>query len=240
MWLTIDVGNSRVKGAFFEGDDLIGTFVGDVRKAVQGKKLEKTILCSTNQSKAEEVAKILGEEKIEFLRLKISDFEKMLDVEEKNEVGADRIANLYGALHHFPVNDCVVVDAGTAVTFDYVTKDGKYLGGAIYPGMDVCAKGLHEYTSALPYVKVEKPESVLGKTTKAHIQVGIYYGLLGAIERVVAELRLTSPSPSSVAVIATGGLTENKTFNEDVLDFVDRIDPHLTLVGLKEILKERR
>jgi type III pantothenate kinase len=123
-----------------------------------------------------------------------------------------------------------------------VTKDGKYLGGAIYPGFAISAKGLSGYTQLLPEVHIEKPESAVAKTTMTHIQSGIYWGLLGAIERLVFEMKSINPSPSSVQVVATGGCTQQDrtptNFLDDLGELVDCIDPQLTLVGLHEILKE--
>jgi type III pantothenate kinase len=100
------------------------------------------------------------------------------------------------------------------------------------------AEGLFNKTHALPRVKLQHPESALGKTTVEHIQSGIYFGMLGAIERIVDELRQEHPSPSSMMVLATGGMTRDKELEQDLLDFVDIVDPYLTLIGLKEILKE--
>jgi type III pantothenate kinase len=239
MNLVIDIGNSRIKAAFFlEGkmESRFGGSLDEFKKFIGGKKPERILASSVNGEMAKEVEKTLAG--IEWL--KVEEFEKRLDVEDKKEVGADRIANIYGALYHFPSNDCIVVDIGTAVTFDYVTKDGNYLGGAIYPGMGISAKGLAEETHALPEVRIVKPESAMGKTTVGHIQSGVYFGMLGAVERIVAELKLTQESPSSVMVLATGGMTEQQEFREDLSDFVDCVDPHLTLVGLNEILTERK
>jgi len=243
MDLVIDIGNSRVKAAFFQDNQMSDPFGGkpeELRNFIKGKKPERTLVSSVNEEAARLVAKVLQEEGIKFEWLKADDFEKKLDVIDKKEVGADRIANIYGALYHFPSNDCIVIDIGTAVTFDYVTNDGQYLGGSIYPGMGMSAKSLCEGTAALPHVRVARPENALGKTTEGHIQSGIYFGMLGAIERIVAELRLTHESPSSVKVLATGGMTKNKEFSDDLSDFVDCVDPHLTLMGLNEVLKERK
>ena len=246
MFLVIDVGNTHVKAALFESNQLIKAFAFDPTSPpphflseIKARLIEKTVIASVNPQNAASIMKLLSQEGIPFIELTAKQFEKRLDVIEKEDVGLDRIANIYGALSHFPIFDCIVVDIGTAITCDYVTSRGIYLGGTIFPGMQVSAKALSQGTHALPDVAISKPASVLGKTTAEHIQAGIYYGLLGAIERTVAELRMTSQNPSDVKVLATGGQTHNLEFQEDLQDFVDLIDPHLTLVGLKEIAKEK-
>jgi type III pantothenate kinase len=234
MNLVIDIGNTRIKGAYFEGDRLVEVFEG----LEFGKyPVQKTLVASVDSGKNESVFEALKKLGIAYTLLDVKAFAPMLDVIDKNEVGADRIANMYGALTHFPLNDCVIVDIGTAVTFDFVQKEGRYLGGAIYPGAGMSAESLHTKTHALPHVKIEHPLSVLGKTTEEHIQIGIMYGMLGAIERIVYEMRHLSPGSQ---VIATGGMTMNdEWFANELEDFVDLIDPNLTLIGLKEILKDR-
>jgi pantothenate kinase type III len=118
----------------------------------------------------------------------------------------------------------------------------------IYPGAELCAKALTGHTDKLPLVVPLKPPSPLGTDMQTHIQSGLYYGQLGAIECLIAELAAMTESPSSVKVIATGGGTlvedaympDLKTaFVADLKEIVDCIDPHLTLFGLHEILKEQ-
>jgi type III pantothenate kinase len=247
--LVFDIGNSRIKGAFFKDGQLFQSFAFPAKslpepelfKLLEGKEIGSLLLSSVNPVAEEQVKNALSSKNIPFSLLSKSEITLVLDVEEKDAMGSDRIANCYGALHYFPQNDCIIVDFGTAVVFDYVTKDGHYLGGAIYPSFDISAKALSAHTHGLPYVPIEKPSSALEKTTKGHIQSGIYFGMLGAIERIIFELRSTHASPSSVQVIATGGYTQDKTTNfiSDLSELVDRIDPDLTLIGLYEILKEK-
>lgn len=238
--LVIDIGNSRTKGALFEGKQLVEAF--DWKQApLQGKSIQTAFISSVNAKADEEIKKQLEQLKIPYQFLNNSTLRLVLEVDEPQALGADRIANAYGALSRFPINDCIVIDVGTAITADFIIKEGRYLGGMIYPGGTLCAKSLHDYTDKLPLVTLKKPESALAKTTETHLQAGIYYGQLGAIERMIAELRLSAVSPSSVKVIATGGaLQADLEFAEDLKDLVDQIDPHLTLLGLHEILIEQR
>lgn len=248
MDLVIDIGNYRWKGAYFEEDQVVDSFVIPPNKEIlhqifEKKKPDHVFASSVNgdfEQMAREVVSSFG---LIFQMIDYSTVKVELDVEEPDELGQDRIANVYGALFHFPQNDCIVVDLGTAVTFDFIVRTGKYLGGAIYPGMDIGANALDKYTDKLPLVEIEKPPTAVAKTTKTHIQSGLYWGLLGAIERITFEMRITSPNPSNVKVLATGGLLLNpklEDFAKDLSDLVDVIDPQLTLIGIHEIMKENK
>lgn len=244
MDLVLDIGNSRIKGGFFQEKTLVESFAVPSASKEQWishferHALERTLISSVNAQAEEMMKDYLGQKKIGYQLLHYQDVKMALDVDEPEQLGHDRIANAYGALAHFPINDCIIVDIGTAITVDFVAKEGHYLGGMIYIGPSLCAKALADYTDKLPLVDFEKPETVLAKTTKTHLQSGIYYGQLGAIERMIAEIRSNVPSPSSVKVIATGGATLSEVFKEDLKELVDVINPHLTLIGLHEILEE--
>ena len=244
--LVIDIGNTKIKAGYFKQDTLVevfscetqGPFKEDFVGFLSKSPADEILLSSVSTRGSETVQKILREVNRPFRVLDFSKLKLKLDVDEKEQLGHDRIANAYGALHRFPQYDCIIVDIGTGVTFDLVTKEGCYKGGAIYPGMEISARSLAEYTDRLPLVSVQKPPSPLAKTTETHIQSGIYYGLLGAIERIVFELRQLGPLPISVQVLATGGALQTDALISDVQELVDVIDPHLTLIGLHEILKE--
>lgn len=247
MDLVLDIGNFRLKGAFFEGDHIVDSFViqpdiEQLNTVFNNRVANRCMISSSNSALHSAVEGLLREYDIAYSFLDYRQVKVKLDVDEPEQVGPDRIANVYGALFHFPQNDCIVVDLGTAITFDYIGCDGRYLGGAIYPGIDIGAKALDMYTEKLPEVKIEKPPFPLAKTTVTHIQSGLYYGLLGAIERITFELRKSSPSPSDVKIIACGGLLRQlgpESFSEDVSELVDLIDPQLTLIGIHEIMKEK-
>ena len=253
--LVLDIGNARIKGGLFEGKQLVDAFAivahpmpqEELMHHLKDKPIKNVLISSVNAKAEGAVKNTLEQKKIPFCFLDYSQLKLILDVDEPQALGHDRIANSYGALARFPINDCIVIDIGTAITADFVTKEGHYLGGMIYPGPQLCAKALAEYTDKLPLVSFKKPDSALAKTTQTHLQGGIYYGQLGAIERMIAELQLCAPSPSSVKIIATGGATQidntsvcadKVAFVDDLKELVDFIDPHLTLCGLREILNE--
>lgn len=155
-----------------------------------------------------------------------------LSVRTPGQVGADRILNALGAFERTR-GAAVVIDFGTATTFDCVSRRGDYLGGAILPGPNLAAGALHEHTAKLPLVPVARPKRVVGKDTVECIRAGIYFGYLGMIEKVlnmtVAEMRRGGQGPS-VALFATGGLS---AFFRREMPGGAVIVPDLTLEGLR-------
>jgi len=150
------------------------------------------------------------------------------------EVGADRIVNAVAAHARFG-GLCIVVDFGTATTFDVVTAKGEYAGGVIVPGISISAEALFERAARLWRVEIRRPERVVGKTTAASIQSGLYFGYLslvdGVIERIEKELG------ERPRVIATGGLAELFGGGSER---IEEIDPLLTLTGLRLIHERNR
>lgn len=248
MDLVIDIGNARIKGGVFEEKKLLYIFalpsfpldINALDRYLDGKPISRALLSSVNGKAEEPIASYFKQKAIPFSFLDTAQIKLILAVEEPEALGHDRIAGAYGALARFPLHDCIVIDIGTAITADFIEKEGRYTGGMIYPGAHLCAKALADYTDKLPLIAPSKPLSPLAKTTKTHIESGIYYGQLGAIERMIDALRMTSSTPSSIKVIATGGATEDPllSLQEDLSELVDLIDPHLTLIGMREIFFE--
>jgi len=126
-----------------------------------------------------------------------------------------------------------VVDFGTATTFDAISVEGEYLGGAICPGVGISAEALFQRAARLPRVEIARPRGVIGRTTVTSMQAGLYYGYLGLVESLVARMRIELGGEPKV--IATGGLASLLLGDSKV---VDHLDPLLTLTGLR-ILYER-
>ncbi|MCB1366962.1 MAG: type III pantothenate kinase [Rhodobacteraceae bacterium] len=155
-------------------------------------------------------------------------------VDADTQVGADRLVNTVGAFAQYG-GDLIVVDFGTATTFDVVASDGAYIGGVIAPGVNLSVKALHLAAAALPHVDATKPANVIGTNTVACMQAGIYWGYVGLIERINAQIRSERDRP--MKVIATGGLAT--LFGQEPGLF-DRIDGELTMSGLVQINRFNR
>lgn len=152
-----------------------------------------------------------------------------LDVEEPLTVGADRIVNTLAASRLF-ARDAIVVDLGTATTFDCITADGVFLGGVIAPGVLVMAETLVQRTSKLPATELVLPKHVIGRRTEECIQAGVMYGAAESIDGLVRRIKAEWPRPATPWVIATGGLSE--TFQPLCREW-NQVDPYLTLRGLQ-------
>jgi len=245
--LALDVGNTNITLGAFQGERLLRTW----RLATDAKKTADEIGVSLKALWPAELGQLDGAiygSVVPELDRAIETAVKLylgapatavtyksklgiaLKVDKPAEVGVDRILNALAVyrLHGAPA---VVVDFGTATTFDCVSARGWYLGGAILPGPRLAARALKEHTAQLPEVAVAKPARVVGKNTVECIQAGVYYGYLGMIERVLKEtLREMSPkNPKSVKVIATGGLAGLFTTE---LGSIQQV-PDLTLQGLR-------
>lgn len=155
-----------------------------------------------------------------------------IKLDNPQEIGADRIVNAVAAHAHAQGDDVIVVDFGTATTFDYITKHGEYLGGAIAPGILSSHEALAKKASRLPRTDIRKPDHLIGKNTQESIQSGIYFGYVGLVDGLVNRIKNAMNEKSKV--IATGGLAglisqESKTIEEVI--------PNLTLDGLHLIWK---
>ncbi len=161
-----------------------------------------------------------------------------LAVDEPMTVGADRIINTLAAsrIHR---TDCIVVDLGTATTYDCITADGVFLGGVIQPGVRTSAETLFRRTSKLPATELIAPQKVIGTRTEECIRAGVVYGAADAVDGIVRRIKREWPRPVTPKVIATGGLA---TVIRPHCTEIELVDPDLTLHGLRlayEILSQR-
>jgi type III pantothenate kinase len=155
-------------------------------------------------------------------------------VENPSELGADRLVNAIAAFERYG-GPCIVVDFGTATTFDVISAKGEYLGGAIAPGLGISADALFSHAARLGRIDIKRPAKVIGTNTVTHLQTGLYYGYIGLVdgilERMVAELGATP------RVIATGGLARQISADSR---FISEIDDMLTLDGLLILFERNR
>jgi type III pantothenate kinase len=150
-------------------------------------------------------------------------------LDNPGEIGADRIVNGVAA-HYLYGGPVIVIDYGTATTFDVISANKEYLGGAIAPGIGISTDALFKKASRLPRVELKKPPSPIGKSTASAVQSGVVYGFVGQLEGIVQ--RISQELGARPLVVATGGLCGMCAPESSM---VDEINPHLTLQGLRLI-----
>ncbi len=155
-----------------------------------------------------------------------------LNVESPSDVGADRIVDCVGALslHEPPL---IVVDFGTATTFDAVSEKHEFLGGAIAPGLKISAESLFQKAAKLPEVPFQKPDMAIGRNTVTNIQSGLFFGYVGLVNEILSRMKLELGSESKV--IATGGLASVIVPESGLIDLLDE---NLTLEGLRVLFEK--
>lgn len=152
-------------------------------------------------------------------------------MDRPEEVGADRLVNAIGAFEEYG-GPQIIVDFGTATTFDVIDHDGSYLGGAIAPGVNLSLEALHQASAQLPRVAIGRPDRVVGKNTVQAMRSGVFWGYVGMIEGLIARIRHEYGKP--IGVLATGGLAP--LFSE-CTSVLEHADPHLTLKGLHAVYR---
>lgn len=150
-------------------------------------------------------------------------------IKKPSEAGADRLVNAIGAHLVYP-GDLIVIDSGTATTFDVIAADGAFEGGAIAPGINLSLQALHEAAAMLPRIAIQKPDTVIGKDTVSNMQSGVFWGYVSLIEGMVARIKAEWGAP--MTVVGTGGVA---SLFEGATQSIDRFDPDLTIRGLLEI-----
>jgi type III pantothenate kinase len=248
VFLAIDIGNTTTMAGFFEKGKLKGSFrlassqtmtaddcgirIHELLEFHAGgdSKVEKVGICSVvptlTQIYLSMCERYFGLEALVLGHR--TDLGLRILYEDPRQVGADRLANAAAArlLYGYP---CIIVDLGTATTYDILDSEGNYAGGLITPGLWTSASNLFEKASRLFPVKIEKPETFIGKDTANSIKSGIYYGFIGQMEYIVNRIKAEAGF-SHCPVIATGGYADIFLHETGA---VDHVDTELTLKGLR-------
>jgi len=232
MLLAIDAGNSNTKVALFDGYEfraqwrLTSSELAQLA-AINPEDIEAVVIASVVPAINPTLTRI-SEDHFKLTPVFVDHTTPIglkILYDSPAELGADRIVDAVAAVEKYGA-PCIVVDFGTATTFNVINAAGEFLGGAISPGLMTCSEALFARAAKLPRVKVERPEKVIASSTVAAIQSGLYYGYSGLVdgvlERMIAELGVTP------RVIATGGLAYAIASR-----YIDQRDDTLTLEGLR-------
>jgi len=252
MLLAIDIGNTNIKLALFEGKRIIcnrrlltdkagnrrhyekrikGIFAGRRLKNIQ---IDEIIICSV----VSKLTSVFKKALFSLFKKKALILGKDIFVPVKNfykkpkQVGQDRLANALAAFNKYG-GPTIVVDFGTALTFDLVTAAGSYLGGVIVPGVEISLKALSECADLLPEITLKRPKALLGRETAASMQSGIVYGYSFLVEGILGQIkREMNLRPR---VVATGGCA---ALMAGYCRSINRVDKNLTLEGLRLVYKK--
>lgn len=255
MWLVVDVGNTNTVMGVYESKELLFRWriASDQGRtadehalllrqlcASAGLNLEKidgivigSVVPAVTQTIAQAAETLFGVVPIEVT----ASLELGLEIgyEDPKQMGADRIANAVAAKEKFP-GAVIVVDFGTATTFDVISQEGKYLGGVIAPGLLTSASDLFARAARLPrFVEIKVPERILGKNTVESVQAGLYFGTVGQVDEIVG--RIQRELKEKALVVATGGLAELIAPQSQT---IQQVCPTLTLDGLVAIAEKER
>ena len=201
-----------------------------VRKVLKGWKFEAVILCSVVPVKNALLKRVLSKTPLVEVNAK-TDLGVGIDYPKPSSIGADRLANAaaVAGLYEAPA---VVVDFGTAVTFDIISAKGDYVGGVIAPGLEAMTDYLHHRTAKLPKISLLEPPGVIGKSTRHAMLAGAVYGYRGLVREILLKIRASMPRSRKFKVVATGGYAELIAAG---LPEIDCVHSKLTLEGLRLI-----
>ncbi len=246
MIVAIDIGNTNITTAFIENDTIIKnyrlttklqrtsdeyglyflTFLNEAHLKVEDIEdvIVSTVVPKIMYSFNHAIKKYLHHEPINIEAKSNSGIQIITD--QPSSVGADRIVDAAGAFYNYG-GPCLVIDFGTATTFDYVNEKGEFLYAVTSPGIEITAQALSNMAAQLPEIAIQKPTSILAKNTITSMQAGVVYGYIGLTREIITQVQKEIRTP--MKVIATGGL--GRMISEE-LDCIDIYDKDLTFKGL--------
>ena len=255
MILTLDIGNTNIKTALFEGTEMAHYW--RISTSLSKTSDEYGILLMNmfahESVKPEEVEGIVISSVVPTINFTIEHMcqnyfhmQPMMvapgiktginiKYENPRELCSDRIANAVAAYAQYG-GPCIFIDFGTATTFGVVDENGSFLGGSIFPGIKVASEALVSGTAKLPRFAIEKPESVIGRTTLTNLQSGMYYGYVGLVKHIVQKMKQELGRQDAI-VVATGGMALLISEESKV---IDKLDGLLTLKGLRMIYERNK
>lgn len=255
MLLVVDIGNTNITLGLYKDEEIIGNYrlttwfkrtsdeygfminnflqvskvdVNEIEDVIISSVVPKIMHSFTNS-----IRKYINKEPIIVgpgIKTGIS-----VKTENPKKVGADRIVDLAGCYYTYGGN-ALVIDLGTATTYDYISSDGVFKYGVTAPGIGITAEALSEKCAKLPEIEIVKPETVLASETTTSMQAGLFYGYLGSVEYIIKKFK-EELGADDMKVIATGGLGKLISENTDLIDIYDR---DLTFKGLKVIYEKNK
>ena len=251
MLLTVDIGNTNIVLGIFEGETLrVSCRLATLRdrtadelwvlvsrifaeRGIGLSQIDNVVLSSVVPSLTQTITEMVSRA-LDRTVLSIDAHNAGLPIryENRDELGADRLVNGVAALELYgrSARPVIVVDFGTATTFDALSTDGEYCGGIICPGVEISADVLFQRAARLPRVDVRKPQNLIGRTTVTSMQSGLFFGHVAMVEGIVQRLRDELDGHAAAVCVATGGLAGVIAAETDV---IDEVSSDLALVGLR-------
>ncbi len=253
MILTLDIGNTNIKTALFEGEEMRSYWRISTNRSMSSDEYGVLLnnLFTFNGRRLSDVTGIVMSSVVPTINFTIDHMCRNylgrapmmvgpgvktginIKYENARDLGSDRIANAVAAYHIYG-GPCIFIDFGTATSFGVVNEKGEFLGGAICPGIKLSSEALVEQTAKLPRFELIRPETVIGKNTITNMQSGIVYGHVGMVNYLVRKMKEELGAPSA-RVIATGGLALLLSGATDAIDVLDGL---LTLKGLRIVYEK--